>query len=278
MRLFKIIIASILLTFGQACFAWNFIGHAVIAQIAYEHLTPKAKAHVDQLVNVFSREYPSITSFQRMAAWADAIRQDGMTEFSLWHFINKPFSPDGSRLPYYPQQNVAWAISQSERSLATAKNPFNQALSLAFLSHFVGDIEQPLHCATRVTQQFPQGDQGGNLYLIKSDITTNLHGLWDQGLGLYVYHSNQSVSKQINRLVINIQQQYPMSRFNKALADPNPYHWANHSFDTAKYFVYNTPQNQQPSTAYITKGQKIVMRQSALAGYRLAEILNRAFN
>lgn len=154
MRLIKKLLLSILLLgCTQITFAWNFIGHAVIAQIAYQQLTPTAKKKVDRLVTTFSHVYPNVDSYQEMSDWADTVRKDGVTEFSAWHFIDKPFSVDGSSLPYYAKENVAWAITKTENSLTVAKNPFNQALSLAMLTHFVGDIEQPLHCATRVSKK-----------------------------------------------------------------------------------------------------------------------------
>lgn len=262
----------------QQSFAWNFIGHAVIAQVAYDQLTPKAKQQVNALVKVLGREYPNVKSFQDVADWADTIKQDGVTEFNGWHFIDHGFSPTNMRLPYYPQENVAWAIQQNQQTLATAKNPFDQALALAFLSHFVGDIEQPMHCVTRVTASHPKGDQGGNLYPIQTSYANNLHSLWDQGAGLYIYDANNSVPQQIQQLVQQIEQQYPEKSFAKALNDPNPRHWADNSFYLAKDFAYNTPAGKAPSADYITKAQRIILQQSALAGYRLAMILNKTLS
>ncbi len=271
---YKFIIGCFILLIWQISFSWNFIGHAVIAQIAYDNLTPKAKTTVNKLVATFATAYPKTTTFQRLAAWPDNIRQDGMSAFTAWHFINLPFSPDKSHLPYYSQQNIVWAIAQFQKTLATAKQPFNKALALAFLTHFVGDIEQPLHCANRITAALPHGDRGGNLYVIKSAYATNLHSLWDQGLGLYVFNKHHVVSKQVLALSHIIEQRYSQATLKKALMDNNPYHWAKHSFYIAKYFAYSTPENKQPSSKYIAKGQKIVMRQTALAGYRLAIMLN----
>lgn len=276
-RFYKIFLTLSLLAYFQTSFAWNFIGHAVIAQIAYDNLTPTAKKHVDELVVTFAHVYPDSNSFQKMADWPDHVRQDNMNQFNSWHFVNKPFSLDGSRLPYYEYQNVIWAIMQNENSLAQAKNPFNQAMALAFLSHFIGDIAQPLHCATRVTHQHPKGDQGGNLYRIRSPIAKDLHDLWDQGLGLYVYSPNKNVGQQINQLTHTIETRYPKNYFANALKDNDPKHWANYSFDIAKNFAYTTPEHHEVSAEYISKGQEIVMKQSATAGYRLAEVLNKVF-
>lgn len=274
----KLFFSILLLSSWQLSFAWNFIGHAVIAQIAYDNLTPTAKKQVDSLVIKFSQTYPAVNSFQKMADWADTVRGDSMNQFNSWHFVNKPFSPDGTHLPYYEYENVIWAISQNETSLAQAKNPFNQALALAFLAHFIGDITQPLHCSTRVTKRYPKGDQGGNLYKIKSPIAKDLHDLWDQGLGLYVYSPNQNVGAQINQLTHTIETKYPKAYFTNALKDDNPHHWANYSFDVAKNFAYSTPEHHEVSQDYLIKGQDLVMKQTAIAGYRLAGVLNDVFS
>lgn len=275
MRFFKFLIIAIIFCSWQTSYAWNFIGHAVIAQIAYDNLTPKTKHKVDALVMVFSKTYPKVNSFQKLADWPDTIKNDGVNEFSSWHFIDKPFSPDGTRLPYYPKHNVAWAIVQFQQTLVTAQQPFNKALALAFLSHFVGDIEQPLHCATRVTKALPKGDRGGNLYPVKTAYANNLHSMWDQGVGLFVYKPNKSVPKQIHHLVTTIEQQYPKSHFKVALKQKNSYLWAKYSFNTAKHFVYSTPKNKIPSRHYIMNSDNVVRRQVALAGYRLAALLKQ---
>jgi hypothetical protein len=46
----------------------------------------------------------------------------------------------------------------------------------------IGDIHQPLHAVALFNEQFPKGDQGGNLFLIKYNKNIgNLHKLFDSG-------------------------------------------------------------------------------------------------
>ena len=57
-----------------------------------------------------------------------------------------------------------------------------EALSVAvrFLVHYMGDLHQPLHTIARVNDDYPKGDQGGNLFkLPKVNNTDNLHSIWD---------------------------------------------------------------------------------------------------
>lgn len=52
------------------------------------------------------------------------------------------------------------------------------------LSHFVGDVHQPLHAVTRYTKNYKKGDAGGNLFKLNFGYIKNLHALWDAILTL----------------------------------------------------------------------------------------------
>src|SRR5437879_13448435 len=68
----------------------------------------------------------------------------------------------------------------------------NQATSLRFLLHFVGDIQQPLHCADGYSSAHPTGDAGGNSFSVTG--WPNLHYLWDSGGG----YLTDSVSRPLS--------------------------------------------------------------------------------
>ena len=42
-----------------------------------------------------------------------------------------------------------------------------------------------------------------------------------------------------------------------------------------KQYVYTTPENQKPDAAYLEKGKEVAEQEAALAGYRLALLLNQ---
>jgi hypothetical protein len=52
----------------------------------------------------------------------------------------------------------------------------SRAVALAWVLHLVGDLHQPLHTSSRVTPEHPEGDRGGNLVKLGS---TSLHSVWD---------------------------------------------------------------------------------------------------
>lgn len=61
-------------------------------------------------------------------------------------------------------------------------NKLGLGFNLRLLIHYVGDIHQPLHTVSRYTAEYPEGDQGGNLFMLETfspENITELHALWD---------------------------------------------------------------------------------------------------
>lgn len=259
-------------------FSWGATGHLVINEIAYEHLTPTVRTKVDQLVKTFSQTYPRFNNFLIDGDWPDYLRQTGVNAFNNWHYIDQAFSYDTQNLPRYRETNVVWAILQSEKVLTSqSSDPFSRAMFLMFLTHFVADAHQPLHCAVLYSKEFPQGDQGGNLYLIKNKFASNLHSYWDQGADFYWQnrHSSKLSTDGVEQLAHKIEHDYPESYFAVRATDLDPKHWTQESFLIAKNFAYQAEYNQVLTKIYQKQAQIIVEKQTALAGYRLAGILNQ---
>src|SRR5438270_13657961 len=97
------------------------------------------------------------------AHWPDDVRGT-MPATADEHFVDKPFFTDGSPLPAdLPKPvNVIEALQATVATLQHGTSDAEKTKALRFLIHYVGDIHQPLHCATRVTQAMPEGDRGGN--------------------------------------------------------------------------------------------------------------------
>lgn len=269
----------LILCFSSPIFAWNNVGHRVIAQIAYDQLTPQTKQKIDALTAVmFHSQYPA-DRFLCAATWPDQLKMQ-TTQYNAWHYINLPYIKNNIQPPALNSQNIVWAITYAEKIVAdTKENNAQRAKILSFLIHFVGDIEQPLHCTTLYDTQFPHGDRGGNNYLIHSPIANNLHQLWDRGIGLFYSAPNnyQFHYLQVEKIATKWMNEYPTSFFAKQLAEKSPMQWARESRQIAVTFAYQLPLNATPSNDYIQQGQTIVREQSVLAGDRLADILNHIF-
>jgi hypothetical protein len=55
-----------------------------------------------------------------------------------------------------------------------------KSFALRLLIHYIGDIHQPLHAATRLDNNYPKGDAGGNFFPLPEKLTAkNLHSVWD---------------------------------------------------------------------------------------------------
>lgn len=279
-KVLRIVILFYIVIFSISAFSWDSTGHRVIAQIAYAHLTPTVKNKIDQLTQLLDQNYPPPSRFLFASTWADQIKNDDVSAFNSWHFINYPFSNDNTALRQPEYQNVVWAIAQSQKVLQSTKaNNYEKAIFLRFLLHFAGDAHQPLHCAELYNKEFPEGDGSGNLYPIKDNNSPNLHAYWDQGLGLFRMYGKRYplTNRETGTLAAKIQQDYPLNYFGNQATDINPVDWAQQSFVLAKNFAYNIPENGVPSADYNNQGQKIVEQQIALAGYRLANLLNQIF-
>ena len=58
----------------------------------------------------------------------------------------------------------------------------SRSIFLCWLLHLVGDLHQPLHTSTLISKQFPNGDLGGNLFLVslkEGGPAVVLHTYWD---------------------------------------------------------------------------------------------------
>src|SRR5207302_1414528 len=79
-----------------------------------------------------------------------------------WHFVDTPFSTDGTTLPALPTPNAGTQIATFRAVLASNDPDEKKSYDLVWIEHLVGDVHQPLHSATRVSHTDPNGDNGGN--------------------------------------------------------------------------------------------------------------------
>jgi hypothetical protein len=276
-RRFAIIISLIPFIFPLTTHAWNALGHMVVANIAYQHLNKEVRDTVDDLASHLHEQYPDMESFLQLAYWPDAIRSQKIETSTHWHYINLAFSNDGTSLKdVIDTDNAVWAINTIEPVVKNVRaNPYERVRFLAYLVHIVADLHQPLHTVTYFSAAHPGGDKGGNLYMIRyknrNVNTINLHRLWDGGVGNF---DSDFTAENADRLANMITALYPESYFGNQINDLNPENWAWQGLNNAKKYVYSTPEYQPPASDYIETGKRIAEQEVALAGYRLAILLN----
>lgn len=271
--------------------AWGPGGHMMTAKIAFDRLNPRAKAQVKTLLAIPidpAAVSAQSTDFVNAAHWADDLRSVPAFKFlEPLHYIDKPFSTDGTRLPAIPAPNIITALRDNVKILRTSRDKNARARALRLIIHFVGDIHQPLHCADRVSSALPGGDHGGNLVIIKiADAqgnlrSINLHSYWDGGLESFPKGGPPPQwlpppLRQIPPAAALARNANPPS--NPALRLDDPFNfpaWASESFALAKNVVYPGVKNgAEPSAAYKAKGRKVTRQRVAWGGYRLAALLN----
>jgi hypothetical protein len=251
-------------------YAWNAAGHKVVAQIAYDNLSPNAKVMCDKYLR--HHAYNSANArFVASATWMDQLRGKDIFWYDVMHYIDIPFSSDGSNLPPIESTNAVWAINKAKVVLSSKKtNLSDKKLALRMLIHIVGDIHQPLHAVTRVSTQLPNGDLGGNLFpLAKNSVGSNLHQYWDNGAGFFVGQYN---AKQVQNTARQLEQKWSCAHID---TEVNPEKWSKMSYKLALNNVYQLNSKEVPSEKYQANAQILVQKQVVYAGCRLAALLNQ---
>jgi S1/P1 Nuclease len=184
-----------------------------------------------------------------------------------WHFIDTPFSTDGTPLPPIPTPNAQERIALFRTVLASSSPDELKSYDLVWLLHLVGDIHQPLHASTRVSQADPEGDAGGNF--VKLDCAKcELHFFWDDLLG--TRNDLGSVLRKARKL--------PEPKAS-LVAKTDEKEWVAEGFQAAQKIVYAPPvgAGDGPYTLtpeYKKKAGNLAKQRVALAGARLAKLLN----
>jgi hypothetical protein len=137
----------------NACWAWGDEGHVIVAKIAELNLTKEARAGIRDLLGV------TPISDKKIATFADFVRHNPhypqFSKTAPWHFIDIPldaekYDPDADYCK--DGQCVVAQVERLKAVLADKTKPDkDRRQAVIFLVHLVGDLHQPLHCATRGT-------------------------------------------------------------------------------------------------------------------------------
>lgn len=253
--------------FNSTGYTWNAAGHKLLAQIAYDNLSPQAKKMCSQILQVKEQALPFY--FVKLSTWMDEIRRRNVHQFDSLHYVDLPFSKDRTKLPKVRPRNALWAIHQAILNLSSPKTSNAiKALNLKILIHVVGDLHQPLHAATKVSRRLPKGDLGGNLYLFsRGSLGKNLHQYWDSGAGFL--KKRNLLETKVQALIL--EKLYPCKL---AIEQKKPEQWAQSAHFIAVNQAYSIRTHQKPSIRYQYMVQHTVQQQLAFAGCRLAYVLN----
>lgn len=288
-RTLSIVIVCFIICSPSISLGWGAGGHMMTAHIAFSRLNHKAHAKVIELLAIEINP-AAVTAkskdFVNASHWADDLRPfKEFDSFKPLHFVDKPFSLDGTTLPDIDPNNIIKALQDNVEILKTSTDKNAQAQALRFVIHFVGDIHQPLHCAAKVSAALPHGDQGGNLVKIKAvndDGTlrdTNLHSYWDGGIGAFPRQGPNFAPPPLNTIgpaATLALKGNPATNAGLMLDDPFNYDaWSDESLYLAQKYAYKGVRSGTKQTAaYNKNATRIAYRRVAWGGYRLAALLN----
>ncbi len=253
----RIISLLITLVITLNLFAWGAKGHDVVAYVAEQHLTKKAKKEITKILDGKSMVY--------YANWADNSRYtDEYAYTKTWHYLNINDGESIDNFKRNPKGDVESAIRLLVAQLtADTLSPKKEADAIKLLVHFVGDIHCPMHLAKGT-------DRGGNTVAVKFfREKSNLHRIWDSQL-LEAAHkwSYTEWQKQID--ILNPKQ-------IKTIQLSKPIDWAEESYIIAKQVYVEIPEGSNVSYDEINKYAPTIENQLLKAGYRLAALLNEIY-
>jgi hypothetical protein len=263
-------------------YGWGLRGHRIVGKIAELH---SSKHTVTKI-----REILKGASLAKISNEADSLRSESKWKCaSPLHYVSIEDGKDYFDLKGSPEGDIVLALVYSEDVLRDTKaSPSAKRNALRWLVHLMGDLHQPLHVGRAC-------DRGGNSVQVKwMHQATNLHRLWDSQLINYQELSYTEYAAFLN------DGQFASVKLKDA-ADYRA--WAQETMEIRPR-IYQCFAGDKccPSTdkicteavttfgqcgtkefapelgyTYVEKNQEILDSQLALAGLRLARLLNRIF-
>ncbi len=304
-----LVLIIISLIFVTLSFGWDNTGHKVSAYIAWQHMSPEARNKVVELLlsapedshlSVYyaadsrSRSVKELELFMIASTWSDIIRnRDYKVRYEKynkgpWHYADVFWRRTNGEFEVLDKKSDGLAFAKLydfEKNLKNDKFKSDEkAVDLAWFLHVAGDVHNPLHNASRVTDIEPEGDRGGNLFLLSPEDAAegrlNLHSYWDGILRRNVPRPDDACDTEyIPTIAHDITKKFPFEKMDKRLKLGNYKEWNLEGLKLLERNVYpaSLKRNELPSSEYQKMAFAIGQEQIALAGYRIGETLNQIF-
>lgn len=299
---------------SNRAFAWDETGHLQVADIAWTRLNDKAKKEIgailmagdpitrpatmsDADVRAAFRKaavFPDTIKFTKTTIYEDSIDAMNKTFFvthppdpkdnedvrcKTWHYFDVPIRDKGTHAP--KESNALAALAKARTDLAAIEGSAAPDRKLAcwwltWIAHLAGDLHQPLHCVSN-HETLPEGDAGGNLFMIKipgSDRPGRLHGNWDGAITRAIAAEKaQGMPAGFEDISQRWAVEYAPAAADVANVDAMA--WVKSGAALADTITYvGIEQNHEPTPGYEQLQRTLCKRQAVLAGARLATILN----
>ncbi|XP_052200025.1 endonuclease 2 [Diospyros lotus] len=273
-----------ILVISPVVHCWGLDGHLTICRIAQSRLSAAAATAVKELLPAAAED-----DLGSECSWADRVKFHYHWSSAL-HFIDTPdnlcsyqYNRDCKDENGEKDRCVAGAINNYTTQLlgygnAASSQHYNLTEALLFLSHFIGDIHQPLHVGFT-------SDRGANTIDVHwYTRKTVLHHVWDDNIieTSEERYYNSDVDGLINAIQKNITGEWSdqvktwESCSRNATTCPDIY--ASESIQAACNWAYKgVTEGSVLEDDYFLTRLPVVNLRLAQAGVRLAATLNRVF-
>ena len=283
-----LLVPSMVMLAPREAAGWSRDGHRIVCRIAWRLLDDARRREVDRLVDAYrDPEGNAIATYWNSCYFADDARSKARSDtarwsrfrpFEPWHFAN--VARTTALVPDTACNCVISAVARHSDSLRNATTDRAKAEALFFLSHWIGDIHQPLHVGYF-------DDLGGNsVRPIAGGFypANNLHSLWDGDIIAKSVERNdwQAFADRLVRDITPAQQ--------ALWIQSGPVTWAQESYNlitrpAAQYCTWTTDGGVPTCSAisserflaeqYQNEFADDVAQRLQQAGVRLAEYLRR---
>ncbi|KAK1780042.1 S1/P1 nuclease [Copromyces sp. CBS 386.78] len=293
------VIIPVVLAQAATVSAWGKLGHATVASVAQQYLTPNTVEQVQAMLGDNSTTYMG-----NIASWADSFRSESGNGWSSgFHYVNGHDAPPPESCDLIlpedcpPEGCIVSAIGNYTERVQNQKLSAEQRTqALKFIIHFLGDIAQPLH-----TEAF--GGGGNNVTVTFQGYKTNLHAAWDTsipnamlGISPPTYAANITDADflgwaNILAAKINLGSyhkdvrqwlRYHTPPTNRKVVERAAAVWAQDGNEEVCHYVMKIPGNQLNGTEiggdYYQGAKEVVERSIVKGGVRLAGWLNLIFD
>ena len=251
-------------------YAWSGKGHVSITELAHQTLDVNTKSKLDKITNSLDKldkklvknlsklfkgplsklallsvlpdrwKHLTVRHFFEMfdVALPKALYEYAETQVAKWHYVDQPYPKYDCKIP---TPNIENFVPLIEEALVAAKDDKTKMVLLILLSHFVGDIHQPLHSISHVDKEC-KGDAGGNKFCVQlkkdGDCACSLHYVWDSAI---FFFNHKALVQKIDAI---LHEEYPPDYFTQEQIENSDIKiWAQESYEYAP-FIYSIKQDE----------------------------------
>ena len=298
---------SLLIVFfiSSAANAWNTTGQLIVSELALQQLSPAKQRYFEQLTFralkqmeaqkrlYLMRTFDNPSSFAQLSVFPDELRNMTLNRLyeqyadkvpvslapfaedttAHWHYINQHFqlTANTSHCENDPTENIVSILPVLLDAFREASSDDSKALTLAFITHLVADVHNPLNTISKVDEDC-ESDRHRNRICVayrsgSRSCEQTLQQAWESGVGLFEDFEN--VAEAVEQLArVNVDEDMA----TQLDADI----WAKEGFDLAR-LVYAVKPGERLDPFYLEEGKIIAVQRVTLAAARLAAILDQLY-